>query len=74
MTREQGFEIARKAAKDHNYDVTRYVLDTFGRKLSEGGTEWIYVFNCKAVPAPPGCFFMVTVDRRTGNAEVLRGQ
>ncbi|WP_157476208.1 hypothetical protein [Lysobacter sp. Root690] len=73
MTREQALPIARKAATAHGYDLERYSLDTFGNELSEDGGEWMFGFLCKPVP-PPGCMFLVVVDRRTGIAEVFPGE
>lgn len=73
MTREQGLAIARKAATAHGYDLERYSLDTFGLELSEDGGQWTFGFLCKPVP-PPGCMFLVIVDRRTAVAEVFPGE
>lgn len=73
MTREQGLAIARKAATARGYDLGRYSLDTFGLELSEDGGQWMFGFLCKPIP-PPGCSFLVIVDRRTGIAEVFPGE
>lgn len=73
LTREEGLAIARKAATAHGYGLERYSLDAFGRELSEDGGQWLFGFLCKPVP-PPGCTFLVVVDRRTGIAEVFPGE
>ena len=77
MTRERGLIIAREFAKSEGRDLTKYELDTFGHdfgsELTEDRAEWMFVFLCKPI-GPPGCQFMVVVDRRTGKAQLIRGE
>ena len=74
MSREQGLDRAREVAKEDGRDLARYELDTFGDELTEDRSEWMFVFQCKPMPAPPGCHFMVVVDRRTGDARLFPGE
>ena len=67
----QALEISRKAAIDHGYDLSKYKLDTFGNPGAEDG-KWLIVYLCAPTP-PPGCSFMVVVDRNTGLTEVHPG-
>ena len=68
---ERALEISRKAAMDHGYDLSKYKLDTFGNPGAEDG-KWLIVYLCAPTP-PPGCSFMVVVDRKTGLTEVYPG-
>jgi hypothetical protein len=72
MARAEALEVARQAAVGHGYDLDKYKLDAFGEELSEDKKSWVFVFLCKPVP-PPGCYFMVTVDRATGTTILDRG-
>jgi len=74
ITREQGLARAREVAKSDGRDLARYELDTFGNELTADHSEWLFVFQCKPRPAPPGCHFMVVVDRRTGDTRLFPGQ
>ena len=74
MARAQGLIRARELAKSEGLDLARYELDTFGTELTEDRGEWMFVFICKPVPPPPGCMFMVVVDRRTGKAQLFPGE
>jgi hypothetical protein len=73
LSRDEALAVARKAAEAHGYDLARYELDTFPRSLSEDGSEWSFYYHCKPLP-PPGCFFNVTVNRRTGASRVSKGE
>ena len=73
ITEGQGLEISRKAAEKHGYDLRRYRLDTFGDRTGGSDKEWLFVYLCSPGPPPPGCSFMVVVDRKTGSAAVHPG-
>lgn len=73
MNREQGLARAREVAKSSGRDLARYELNTFGDELTEDRSEWVFIFQCKPIPPPPGCHFMVVVDRRTGDARLFPG-
>ena len=73
LTRAAALKIAAKAAIAHGYDLSHFRLDTFGRGISPDGTEFWFVYLCKPVP-PPGCQFMVTVNRSTGTTELIPGK
>jgi hypothetical protein len=74
ITEGQALEISRVAARAHGYDLKGYRLDTFGDRTGGGDKEWLIVYLCSPGPPPPGCSFMVVVDRRTGDASVHAGQ
>ncbi|RDY65442.1 hypothetical protein [Lysobacter soli] len=74
LAREQALARAREVAVTDGRDLERYELDTFGDELTEDRSEWVFVFRCKPAPAPPGCHFMVVVDRRTGESQLFPGE
>ena len=74
VSRERALQLAQVAAKDHGYNLAKYELSTFGNEVDEGNNEWLFVYNCSPAPPPPGCFFMVAVNRSTGSAEVYPGE
>lgn len=73
VTYERAVEISRQAAKEHGYDLGKYRLDTFGDPAADKG-KWLVAYLCGPEPPPPGCSFIVVVDRRTGDTEVYPGQ
>ncbi|MFD1296940.1 hypothetical protein [Lysobacter gummosus] len=74
ISESQALEISRKAAEKHGYDLRRYTLDTFGDSTSGDGKQWLFVYLCAPSPPPPGCSFLVAVDRKTGSASVHPGE
>jgi len=68
---EHAVQISRKAATENGYDLSKYKLDTFGNPGAEEG-KWLVVYHCTPTP-PPGCAFMVVVDRKTGVTEIHPG-
>lgn len=75
LTEDQALAISRAAAQKRGYDLGRYTLDRFGD--ASGGNdsgEWLFEYLCSPTPPPPGCSFMVAVDKRTGDAKVYPGQ
>jgi hypothetical protein len=74
MTESQALEISRKAASMHGYDLGRYELDVWGDRTGGGTEVWMFKYMCSPWPSPPGCGFLVTIDRKTGSATVDRGQ
>ena len=74
MSRTAALEIARKAAAANGYDLAKYKLDTFGKELSEDQSEWVFGYLCSPGPPPPGCHFLVVVDRSTGKTTVYPGK
>ena len=74
MSRERALQLAQVAAKGHGYNLAKYELSTFGNEVNEKNDEWLFVYNCSPGPIPPGCFFMVAVNRSTGSAEVSPGE
>jgi len=74
LSKAEGLAISRKAATAHGYDLSHYKLDTFGDPRGAGKNEWLFVYLCSPGPPPPGCFFLVAVDRRTGIATVHPGK
>ena len=73
LTRETALSIAEASAQSHGFDIKKYSLAKFDRELSEDGKEWSFLYECKAVPSPPGCHFLVVVNRATGSAELVPG-
>jgi hypothetical protein len=71
---ERAIEISRKTAEQNGYDLNKYALDTFGDPTGGGNEEWLIGYHCSPEPPRPGCAFLVAVDRRTGNAQLYRGQ
>ena len=74
ISRVAALEIGRKAAAASGYDLAIYKLDTFGKGVSEDQTEWVFGYLCSPGPPPPGCNFLVVVDRKTGQATVYPGE
>ena len=74
VTQAKAIEISRKAAAASGYDLAKYKLDTFGNELSEDRSEWLIGYLCSPGPPPPGCHFLVVVDRKTGKATVYPGE
>ena len=74
MSRIAALEIGRKAAAASGYDLAKYKLDTFGNELTEDQSEWVFGYLCSPGPPPPGCNFLVVVDRTTGKATVYPGE
>jgi hypothetical protein len=72
-TREQALKIAERTAERSNIQLSEYSLSTYGEPLTEDGRTWLFLWECKPVP-PPGCHFLVSVDRTTGAAELHRGE
>jgi hypothetical protein len=73
ISRAEGLRLAEFAARRNGYDLSRYKLDTFGNELSQDHTKWVFVYLLKPAP-PPGGFFMVLINRRTGAAEISPGE
>ena len=76
LTRSAALNLARAAAQKHGYDMSKYVLDTFGGsgKLNASGTEWLFGFACSPPETrPPGCDVLVVVNRSTGETKVIPG-
>ena len=74
IPRDKALEIGKLAATKYGYDLTKYELETFGEELSTKNDAWMFVFMCKPTPAPPGCHFMVVVNRQSGVSEVFPGE
>lgn len=73
VTYERAVEISRHAARAHGYDLDKYRLDTLGHPAADKD-KWLVAYLCGPEPPPPGCSFIVVVDRRTGDTEVYPGQ
>lgn len=73
ITENEALTISRKAALDAGHDLERYHLDTSGDRTGGDDKEWLFVYLCKPVPPPPGCSFMVVVDRRSGASRIVQG-
>jgi hypothetical protein len=73
LSYEQALEISRRVAREQGYDLAKYELDSFGDPAAVDG-KWIVVYNCAPSPPPPGCHFMVVVDRQTGRAQLSPGE
>lgn len=73
VTYERALEISREAAQKHGYDLGKYTLDTFGDPAADKD-KWLIVYQCVPVPAPPGCSFLVAIDRETGKVEIHPGE
>lgn len=73
LGRDDALAIARKKAAAEGFDLAKYRLDTFAGVRDEAATEWSFVFLCAPRP-PPGCYFSVAVDRRSGVATLYRGE
>ena len=72
---EVAVNISREAMIAKGHDLSRYrlaELNEFASKLSPDGKEWWLLYFCSPGLAPPGCSVWVSVDRKTGNAEVSR--
>ena len=67
-------EISRDTAKKNGYNLEKYTLDTFGDPSGGGTDEWLIAYRCLPTPPPLGCGFLVVVDRKTGNAEIHKGE
>jgi hypothetical protein len=66
-------ELSREAAAKYGYDLSEYAVDTVRDPKAGGEAEWLILYKCRPDPAPPGCHFMVVVDRKTGSTKVLPG-
>lgn len=66
--------MSRTAAKKHGYNLRRYELDRFGDSRSDDGKKWLFVYQCSPAPPPPGCSFMVVVDRKAGDTKIYPGE
>src|SRR3546814_336191 len=73
-TYEGAVAVARNVAVARGVDLSYFQPDTSNSRLSEDGREWLIGFHCIPVPAPPGCSFLVVVERSTGKAEFFPGQ
>src|SRR5687767_7444584 len=71
---DRAIELSREAATKHGYDLAKYTLDTFGDPKAGGEGEWLIGYICHPGPPPPGCHFLVVVDRTTGAAKVIPGE
>jgi hypothetical protein len=74
VSESQAIAISRRAALSAGYDLRRYELDAFGDRTGGGNKQWLIVYLCSPGPPPPGCSFMVVVDRKSGAATVHRGE
>lgn len=74
LSRDAALEIGRKAAIAKGYNLSKYKLDTFGTERSKDQSEWLFVYLCDPGPPPPGCHFLVAVDRKTGKATIHPGE
>jgi hypothetical protein len=72
LNRDQALELAKAAAKDQGYDLSKYRLSTFGDETMGGESEFGFDYLCMPI-GPPGCGFLAVVDRRTGAVEIMRG-
>jgi hypothetical protein len=73
ITREQALKIAEHTAERSNIQLSKYSLSTYGEPLTQDGRTWLFLWECKPLP-PPGCHFLVSVDRTTGAADLHRGE
>jgi len=73
LSRNDALAIAVSTAKAHGIDFKNYKRDTFGRELSKDHKEWRFSWLCAPDPPPPGCEFMVVVNRATGVANYFPG-
>ena len=73
VTYERAIEISREAAQKNGYDLGKYRLDTFGDPAADKD-KWLIAYLCGPEPPPPGCGFMVVVDRKTGSTEIYPGE
>jgi len=76
LSRSKALHLARTAAREHGYDLSKYVLDTFGGsgKPTSDGTEWLFGFVCSPPETrPPGCEFLVSVNHSTGETRLMPG-
>ena len=73
VTYERAITISRATAERHGYDLRRYALDTFGDPAADK-EKWLIAYGCLPAPPPPGCSFLVAVDRKTGSAELFPGE
>ena len=72
LDRTQALELAKAAAKEQGFDLSKHRLSTFGDETMGGDSEFGFDFLCMPI-GPPGCGFLAVVDRRTGTVEILRG-
>jgi hypothetical protein len=73
LSYERAVAISRDAATKHGYDLSKYTLDTFGDPKGAGDSTWLIGYKCQPDPPPPGCGFLVAVDRKSGEAKVMPG-
>lgn len=73
VTYARALEISRAAAQKHGYDLDKYRLDTFGDPAA-GKDKWLIVYLCSGESPPPGCSYMVVIDRKSGASEVFPGE
>jgi hypothetical protein len=73
LTREKALFIAEAAAQSRGFNLNKYSLAKSDRELSGDGKEWSFLYECRAVPSPFGCHFLVVVNRITGEAEFVPG-
>ena len=76
LSRSKALELARTAAQEQGFDMSKYVLDTFGGsgKLTSDG-EWLFDFACAPPETrPAGCDVLVTVNHSTGETNVMPGE
>jgi len=76
LSRSKALELARTAAQAQGFDMSKYVMDTFGGsgKVTPDG-EWLFDFACSPPETrPPGCDVLVAVNRSTGETKVMPGE
>ena len=74
LSRNEALQRAKVAAREHGFELSNYVLDTFGGSGKLNGEEWLFSFVCKPPESrPPGCEFLVVVNRGTGETKVMPG-
>ncbi len=73
LSRADSLPLAEAAARKQGYDPSKFVLSTFGAEVTEDGKEWLFGYECPGIH-PPGCNFLVVINRGTGEARVIPGE
>ena len=74
LSRDKALAVAREGIQKQGIDIAKYKLNPFKKELGNDGKEWMFLYECKRQPSPPGCFFWVLVDRTSGNVKVMPGE
>lgn len=72
LGREEALDIAERRISEKEVDLREYRIRMDGEELSEDGNKWLFLFECREWR--PGCHFLVTVDRRSAQAEFIPGE